>query len=104
MPAPQVPLIPRRYAKQRFSLLEQLGEVFGREGFAEIVALYPVAAVLAQVGKLLFVLHAFRDHLEAQVVRESDDGASDGRVVGIDGNVPDERPVCLKVSSGKRLR
>ena len=56
-------LLPYRGAQQRRPSLQQLQNVFGERWLSKVVALHLVAAVLAQVGQLLLLLHTLGDHL-----------------------------------------
>src|SRR5581483_2010521 len=59
------------------------------------VALRRAHAELAQVHDLLEVLHAFRNHVHAHVVREVDQGLDDGGRIAVGADGVDEHLVDL---------
>ena len=78
-------------------------QLVGRSGAAEQVALVGVAAALGEQGALGFGLHAFGDHLQAHGVRQRDDGAGDGGVVGVHQHVAHEGVVDLQFGQRQAL-
>ena len=67
-----------------------------RGAAAQVEALRQTTSPLTQTGHLFLSLHALGDNFEAKVVRQSDDGCSDLRTVGVSSYVPDEGLVDLK--------
>src|SRR4051812_9863833 len=70
-----------------------LARVLGRA--AEQVALHEVAAAALQELELFLRLHALGDHLDAERVRERDDGGDDRHLVAVAGHIGDEAAVDL---------
>src|SRR5688572_30138821 len=83
---------------------EELPALAGGEGTAEQITLHAVAVPRGQELELLLGLHALRDHLQLQGVREGDDGGGDGGVVGVGGDVAYERLVDLQGVDGEPLQ
>jgi hypothetical protein len=75
-----------------------------RQRAAEQIALHFIAAVLAQEAALLLGLHAFRDHAQAQAVRQSDDGAGNRLVAAAAAKVAHKGLVDLQVEIGNDFR
>ena len=65
------------------SRVRVLQHFLGRQGLAEVVALYFVATALAQKVVLALRFDAFCDGLEAQAAGHADDGQNDGPVIGV---------------------
>src|SRR5580658_2995063 len=77
---------------------------FGGYRAAEVIALYLIAGVLAQDLHLLGGLDALRDHLQAQIAPQGDDGANDRRIIRVAGDVLDERAVDLQTIHREALQ
>ena len=63
---------------------------------ADQVALDLVAALLLQQGQVRFSLHPLRNHSQAQRMSHGNDRRGDRRVIGVNGDLPDEGPVDLE--------
>ncbi len=75
----------------------QVLDVGRRERPAEEVSLHLVAPVVSQVGQLRGGFDALGDDVEFEAVRHADDSQRDGRLVGLGGDVADERHVDLQL-------
>ena len=83
---------------------EQCGEIRSDHRPAEQVALHFIAPRLAQEVELLGGLDAFGHHAQVQLVAERDDRLHDHGVVGIGGQIDDERTVDLELVDRKALQ
>ena len=79
------------------ALAEQLLEGVGRQGLREEESLCGLTAVLAQERELFLRLDSFGHDHELQAVGHGDDGAHDGRVVGVRRDLRDEAAVDLQI-------
>lgn len=79
------------------SALEGGGEVLDRHRASEQKALAEAAAVGDQEVSLGLGLDTLGQHFQAQVVAHADDGLDNHRVVGLQPDVADERPVDLEL-------
>ena len=75
--------------------LQLARDILNIERAAEIVALIFVACLIAQKRQLRFILDAFRDNLQVQSFRHTDDRGRDGRIVRIHSHIPYERTIDL---------
>lgn len=83
---------------------EPLFEGFGRNGAAEKISLGAVALQVAQNGKLRFVFNAFGNDSETKIVSKIHDAFYDDQIVGVFGQIADERAVNLEFLHGKPLQ
>ena len=86
----------RRWALQHLDRLAKqvIGFAMG-DRRAEQVTLYLIALLGIQQIQLLRCLNTFRDDLEPHVVGHCDDGADDGRIILIRGDIADKGTVDL---------
>src|SRR5437764_1075043 len=86
-------------------ILEQVRlEALRRQRRAEEEALDAIAALLLQELQLLLGLHPLGDDFEVEAVGHGDDGADDGGVAAVGGDVADERLVELERVDGETLQ
>src|SRR5271170_6925000 len=85
-------------ARGRFwnSGLQQLGELIGRYGPAEIVSLRFITMMSLQESHLLLRFHALRHDPEIQAAAHADNRADNRRIVRSGGDLVDERLVDLE--------
>src|SRR5579859_2372096 len=80
---------------ERPSALEQVGELIGRQGFAEQIALHSVATMLTQELALGAALDPLRHRGHLEIAGQPDDRGDDGGVVDIQTDVTHEGLVDL---------
>src|SRR5207245_1223794 len=59
---------------------------------------------LSQALELLRRLDPLGDELQSQALRDTDDGADNGRIVGVDRHVADEGAIDLECIDGQMLQ
>src|SRR6185437_8787040 len=82
-------------------LFQQLLELRGEEGGTEIKPLVLIATELGQQLQLLGRLHALRNHLQGQTMRERDDRAHDRGVLPERSHLLDEAAIDLELVDRK---
>ncbi len=84
-----------RYPQEEFGPVDRL---------AQQRSLILVAAPILEKGQLLGILHAVGNHGESKTVGHGNERSDDGGVVGIVGNVVEERSIDLEVVERKALQ
>src|ERR1700677_1171742 len=75
---------------------QEFGKLPGAQGMTEVIALRFCAAVLFKKNKLLASFHSFPHDPHIQAPAHVDDGANHAGIVGIRGDIPDERAIDLQ--------
>ncbi len=68
---------------------------------AEQSALHQSAIMIEQKIQLSLIFHAFGDHFQIQAAGEGDDGAGDGGILGVVGDVAQKTAVDFEAADGE---
>ena len=85
---PAHPTVPDVKTWRQGGLIQQQGSHFVcGQGCRKIITLPQIATQAGEEGQLCGVFDPFPHHLEIQTMRQCDDGANDGSVIGIARNI-----------------
>ena len=69
---------------------DPLNKIISRDGFAEVISLQHITALLTQDLDLFLGFNPFGNDRQAKAVSKADHGIRNRRIVMVFGNIPDE--------------